>query len=114
MVNWDSPVGILDPKEFVDGWRILLWEKAFLPILSPVKGAKFVKGIDLEAFDAGVKAINCILYKYFTFLIAILYFTILIAILYFTFFIVIFLLQICPPRASLQGCSFTCIFSRIL
>ena len=72
MVDWDSPIGILGPKEFVDRWRILLWEKAFLPILSPTQGAKFVKGTDLTTFEAGAKVIKCILYRYFTFLIAIL------------------------------------------
>ena len=53
MVDWDSPIGIFGPKEFVDRWRILLWEKAFLPFFSPAKGAKFVKGTDLRAFDGG-------------------------------------------------------------
>ena len=48
VVNWNSPVGILGPKEFVDRWRILLKKKAFLPILFPAKGAKFVKGTDLR------------------------------------------------------------------
>ena len=81
MVDWDSPAQILGPKEFVDKWRILLSEKAFLPILSLAKGAKFVKGTDLKAFDA----INRVFYRYFTFLIASLYFTILIAIFLFYF-----------------------------
>ena len=91
MVDWDSPVGIRGPKEFVDRWRILLWEKAFLPIFSPAKGAKFVKGMDLNTFDSGEQAINRILYRYFTFLIAIVYFTFIISILYFTIIISIYL-----------------------
>ena len=40
-------------RSFVDRWRILLWDKAFLPFLSLAKGAKFVKGTDLRAFDGG-------------------------------------------------------------
>ena len=67
MVDWDSPIGILGPKEFVDRWRILLWEKAFLPFLSPAKGAKFVKGTDLRAFDGGEQAIKRVLYMCFIF-----------------------------------------------
>ena len=67
MVDWDSPTRILGPKKFVDRWKILLWEMAFLPILSLAKGAKFMKGINLKVFEAGVKAINRVLYMYFTF-----------------------------------------------
>ena len=67
MVDWDSLVGILEPKEFVDRWRILLWEKPFLPFFSPAKGAKFVKGMDLRAFDSGEQAIKCVLYRCFIF-----------------------------------------------
>ena len=63
MVDWDSPVRILGPKELVDRWRILLWEKPFLPFLSPTKGAKFVKGTDLRAFDGGEQAIKRVLYR---------------------------------------------------
>ena len=105
VVDWDSPVRILGPKEFVDRWRILLWEKAFLPFLSLAKGSKFVKETDLRAFDGGEQAIKGVLYKCFIFLIAILYFTFLIAILYFTILISIylyFLPHCCFPFPSLS------------
>ena len=113
MVNWDSSTGILGPKEFVDRWRILLWKKAFLPFLSPAKGTKFVKGMDLRAFDGGEQAIKRILYVCFIFLITILYFTILIAILYFTIFITVYLfylLYCCFPFPSLSTES---LFTRV-
>ena len=67
MINWDATVRIFGPKEYVDRWRILLWKKAFLPILSLAKGPKFVNGSIFTVFDGGAKAIKCIFYMYLSF-----------------------------------------------
>ena len=57
-IDWDAlGGGVWQPREFIDRWWILLWDKAFLPFFSS-EDSKFVKGFDLKTFKGGPKAIK--------------------------------------------------------
>ena len=55
--------GHFSPAEFVDRWRIILWDKAFLSFFNS-NGVKFVKSSVLTTFKGGDMAINRVLYRY--------------------------------------------------
>ena len=63
-INWDASGGVLQPKDYIDKWRILLWDRAFLPLFAAKASPKFMKGMELKKMDGGTKIINCSLYRY--------------------------------------------------
>ena len=43
-ISWEASGGILRPKDNIDRWRILLWDRAFLPLFVAKGNLKFTKG----------------------------------------------------------------------
>ena len=66
-VNWNASRGVLQPKDYIDNWRILLWDRAFLPLFAAKASSKFTKGTELKKMDGGTKIINRYLYRYSSF-----------------------------------------------
>ena len=64
LVNWDASEGVLRPKDYIDKWRILLWDRAFLPLFAGKASPKFTKGTKLRKMDGGTKIINRCFYRY--------------------------------------------------
>ena len=63
-VDWDASEGVLQPKDYIDKWRILLWDRAFLPLFASKASPKFTKGTELRKMDGGTKIINRCLSRY--------------------------------------------------
>ena len=61
-IDWDTPETILRPREYVDHWRILLWNKAFKPYLGDKPHIPFAKGDNLLEFEEGALAIKRVAY----------------------------------------------------
>jgi hypothetical protein len=53
-IEWGSTEDILQPANYIEHWRLILWDKGDL---------KFVKGIDLMEFDEGPIAIKRVTYQ---------------------------------------------------
>ena len=100
-INWDASRGILRPKDYIDKWRILLWDMAFLPIFVAKGNLKFTKGTELNKMDDGKKIINRAMFRYFSLSTLIFYF---IQVLYKTSLKLLFMQQVCPLQARCQGC----------
>ena len=64
--DWDALKRVLQPKDYIDKWRILLWDRAFLPLFANKASPKFTKGMELRKMDGGSKIINRCLYRYFS------------------------------------------------
>ena len=70
-IDWNASGGVLKLGEFVDRWRIVLWDQAFLPFFTSKtskdskdsKDSKFVKGSTLLKFPRGPMAIKCVVYR---------------------------------------------------
>ena len=62
-IDWESTEDILQPANYVDNWRILLWDKAFRVYFDDKSDLKFVKGLDLMEFDEGPIAIKRVAYR---------------------------------------------------
>ena len=52
-ISLEASEGILRPKDYIDRWRILLWDRAFLPFFVAKGNLKFTKGIKLRKMDGG-------------------------------------------------------------
>jgi len=61
-IDWDASETILLPREYVDHWRIVLWDKAFKPYLGDKPDIAFVKGDNLLEFEEGALAIKRVAY----------------------------------------------------
>ena len=64
-ISWEASGGILRPKDYIDKWRILLWDRAFLPLFVAKDNLKFTKGTELRKMDNGNQIIDRIFFKYF-------------------------------------------------
>lgn len=62
-IDWGSIEDILQPANYVEHWRLLLWDKAFRVYFDDKGELKFVKGIDLMEFDEGPMAIKRVAYR---------------------------------------------------
>ena len=54
---------ILRPCEYVDNWRIFLWDRAFKPYLGDNPDINFAKGDNLLEFEEGALAIKYVTYR---------------------------------------------------
>jgi hypothetical protein len=61
-IDWDASETILRPREYVDHWRIVLWDKAFKPYLGDKPDIAFAKGDNLLEFEEGALAIKHVAY----------------------------------------------------
>ena len=62
-IDWNS-TEILHPSNYVEHWRLILWEKAFRVYFEDKGDLIFSKGLDLLEFDEGPIAIKRIAYRY--------------------------------------------------
>ena len=62
-IDWDASETILRPREYVDHWRIVLWDKAFNPYLGDKPDIPFAKGDNLLEFEEGALAIKRVAYR---------------------------------------------------
>lgn len=63
LVNWEASPGILKPSDYVERWRIMLWEKAFLSFLHPNIKPPFLKSTKLDNVPSADLAIKRLLYR---------------------------------------------------
>ena len=61
-IDWIS-TEILQPSNYVEHWRLILWDKAFQVYFDDKGDLKFVKGLDLTEFEEGPIAIKRIAYQ---------------------------------------------------
>ena len=64
-LSWEASRGILGPKDYIDRWRILLWDRAFLPFFVAKGNLKFIKGTELRKMDDGKQIIDRVFFRYF-------------------------------------------------
>ena len=62
-IDWDASETILRPREYVDHWRIILWDKAFKPYLGDKPNIGFAKGDNLLEFEEGSLAVKRVAYR---------------------------------------------------
>ena len=62
-IEWNSIEDILQPANYVEHWRLILWDKAFRMYFDDKDNFKFVKGIDLMEFEEGPIAIKRVTYR---------------------------------------------------
>jgi len=62
-IDWDASETILRPREYVDHWRIVLWDRAFQPYLGDNPDTAFAKGDNLSEFEEGALAIKRVTYR---------------------------------------------------
>ena len=53
-IDWDASDIILRPREYVDYWRIFLWDRAFKHYLGDNPDNVFAKGDNLLEFEEGL------------------------------------------------------------
>jgi hypothetical protein len=61
-IDWIS-AEILQPSNYVEHWRLILWDKAFRVYFDGKGDLKFVKGLDLTKFNEGPVAIKRVAYR---------------------------------------------------
>jgi hypothetical protein len=61
-IDWIS-ADILQPSNYVEHWRLILWDKAFRVYFDDKGELKFVKGLDLMEFVEGPIAIKRVAYR---------------------------------------------------
>jgi hypothetical protein len=61
-IDWDTSETIMRPCEYVEHWRIVLWDKAFKLYLGDKPDIAFAKGDNLLEFEEGALAIKRVAY----------------------------------------------------
>ena len=67
-MNWNASGGIKKPSDYVESWRILLWDKAFQPFLNPAAKPAFLKSSTFEKHPGALLVVNRVFYRYVIFL----------------------------------------------
>jgi hypothetical protein len=62
-IDWISTEDILQPSNYVEHWRLILWDKAFRVYFDDKGVLKFIKGLDLMEFEEGPIVIKCVAYS---------------------------------------------------
>ena len=62
-IDWSSAEDIYQPANYVEHWRLNLWDKAFLVYFDDKGDLKFIKGLDLMDFKEGPIAIKRVAYR---------------------------------------------------
>ena len=62
-INWVSMKDLLQLAQFVEFWRVVLWDKAFRLYFDEKGVLKFTKGLDLMQFEEGPLAIKRVAYR---------------------------------------------------
>jgi hypothetical protein len=62
-VDWNASPGIMHPSDYVEKWRLILWEKAFLVFVHPNVRPPFLKGTNLDGLPQADLVIQRLLYR---------------------------------------------------
>jgi hypothetical protein len=62
-IDWVSSHTILQPSNYVEHRRLILWNKAFRVYFDDKGNLKFVKGLDLMEFEEGSIEIKRVAYR---------------------------------------------------
>ena len=62
-VDWASSEDVLQPADYVEHWRLVLWDKAFRVYFDENADYKFTKGVNLMEFEEGPIAIKRVAYR---------------------------------------------------
>ena len=54
---------LIQPAQFVEHWRLILWDKAFRVYFDDKGDLKFTKGLNLMEFEEGPIAIKRVAYR---------------------------------------------------
>ena len=63
-IDWDATPGILKPTEYVEHWRVIVWDKAFRVYFDEKAELKFTKGVNILEFEEGPIAVKRVAYRY--------------------------------------------------
>jgi hypothetical protein len=60
----DFPIaGVRNPSDFVESWRIVLWEKAFMPFFAPKDKKAYTKKSTFSDFPGAKLAVKRVVYR---------------------------------------------------
>jgi hypothetical protein len=62
-IDWHASKTILRPHEYVDQWRIVLWDRAIKPYLGDKPNIPFAKCDNFLEFEEGVLVIKRVAYR---------------------------------------------------
>ena len=68
-VDWNATPGIMRPSEYVEKWRMILWEKAFMVLIHPSVKPPFLKGTNLDGLPKADLLTQRLLYGFDTILL---------------------------------------------
>lgn len=63
-IDWKATGGIKKPADYVESWRILLWDKAFQPFLNPAANPPFLKSSVFEDHPGAPLVEKRVFYRY--------------------------------------------------
>jgi hypothetical protein len=61
-IDWGAFETILRPCEYVDHWKIVLWDGVFKPYLGDMPDIVFIKGDNFLEFEEGALSIKRVAY----------------------------------------------------
>jgi hypothetical protein len=62
-IDWASSEDLMQPANYVEHWRLILWDKAFRVYFDDKGELKLLKGINLMEFGEGPIAIKRVAYR---------------------------------------------------
>ena len=62
-IDWVSMQDLFQPADFVEHWRLILWDKVFGVCFDDKDVLKFTKGLDLMEFKEGPLTIKRVAYR---------------------------------------------------
>jgi len=62
-IDWEASTDLLRPAEYVEHWRLLLWDKAFRVYFHDKGDLKFSKGLNIMEFEEGPIAVKRVAYR---------------------------------------------------
>lgn len=65
-IDWNASGGVRRPADYVESWRILLWDKAFQSFLNPAANPPFLKSSVFEDHLGAPLAEKRVSYRYFS------------------------------------------------
>jgi len=62
-VDWNATPGIMRPSDYVEKWRMILWEKAFMVFVHPTVKPPFLKGSTFDGLQQADHITQRLLYR---------------------------------------------------
>jgi hypothetical protein len=69
----DLSLEVLSPSSYIEKWRIVLWDKGFLPFFNKRGDPQFTKSTKFKDYPGTDKAVKRVLYRYFLLLLLVLH-----------------------------------------